>query len=144
MITYFLLCGYTPFDRDSSIEEMQAIMNGDFSFEPDEYWHDVSDVARDFVVRCLTVDSEKRMTANEASKHAFLQQEPRKNAADLLPTIRENFNARRTLHAAVDAVKAINKLQAGAMDGALSVSPEVQRSPKSHSTSSIGLWQPRK
>ena len=31
---YFLLCGYTPFDRDSQYEEMQAICNGDYKFEP--------------------------------------------------------------------------------------------------------------
>lgn len=34
VITYFLLCGYTPFDRDSQYEEMQAICNGDYKFEP--------------------------------------------------------------------------------------------------------------
>lgn len=31
---YFLLCGYTPFDRDSQYEEMQAIIRGDYKFEP--------------------------------------------------------------------------------------------------------------
>lgn len=34
VITYFLLCGYTPFDRDTQQEEMQAIINRDFKFEP--------------------------------------------------------------------------------------------------------------
>jgi calcium/calmodulin-dependent protein kinase I len=34
VISYFLLCGYTPFDRDSQYEEMQAICNGDYKFEP--------------------------------------------------------------------------------------------------------------
>jgi calcium/calmodulin-dependent protein kinase I len=32
--SYFLLCGYTPFDRDSQYEEMQAIVNGEYKFEP--------------------------------------------------------------------------------------------------------------
>jgi hypothetical protein len=32
--SYFLLCGYTPFDRDSQYEEMQAIVRGDYKFEP--------------------------------------------------------------------------------------------------------------
>ena len=31
---YFLLCGYTPFDRDTQYEEMQAIIRGDYKFEP--------------------------------------------------------------------------------------------------------------
>jgi serine/threonine protein kinase len=34
VITYFLLCGYTPFDRDTQNEEMHAIMAGDYKFEP--------------------------------------------------------------------------------------------------------------
>ena len=43
VITYFLLCGYTPFDRDSNLEEMQAILIADYKFEPVEYWRGVSE-----------------------------------------------------------------------------------------------------
>lgn len=47
---------------------------------------------------------------------------------DLLPTIKKNFNARRTLHAAIDTIRAINKLReggaAGLMDGAYSGDPK--------------------
>ena len=43
VITHFLLCGYTPFDRDSNIEEMQAILVADYSFTPVEYWRGVSE-----------------------------------------------------------------------------------------------------
>lgn len=42
VITYFLLCGYTPFDRDSNLEEMQAILVADYKYEPYEYWKEVS------------------------------------------------------------------------------------------------------
>lgn len=41
VITYFLLCGYTPFDRDSQQEEMQAIVNRDFKFEPRQLFNPV-------------------------------------------------------------------------------------------------------
>jgi calcium/calmodulin-dependent protein kinase I len=43
VITYFLLCGYTPFDRDSNLDEMQAILIADYKFEPAEYWRGVSE-----------------------------------------------------------------------------------------------------
>ena len=43
VITYFLLCGYTPFDRDTNLEEMQAILAADYKFEPVDYWQDVSE-----------------------------------------------------------------------------------------------------
>lgn len=47
VITYFLLCGYTPFDRDSNLEEMQAILVADYSFTPVEYWRGVSNQGMD-------------------------------------------------------------------------------------------------
>jgi calcium/calmodulin-dependent protein kinase I len=34
VITYFLLAGYTPFDRENQLQEMQAIIAGDYKFEP--------------------------------------------------------------------------------------------------------------
>ena len=96
VITYFLLCGYTPFDRDSSVEEMQAIMAGDYSFDPPEYWADVSEKAKDFIRGCLTVDPQHRLTAKHCMDHPWLSlDEPMEQEADLLPTIRSNFNARR-------------------------------------------------
>ncbi|OLL24233.1 Calcium/calmodulin-dependent protein kinase type I isoform A, partial [Neolecta irregularis DAH-3] len=36
VITYFLLSGMLPFDRDSNAEEMQAILQGEYAFEPGE------------------------------------------------------------------------------------------------------------
>lgn len=133
VITYFLLCGYTPFDRDSNLEEMQAILAADYSFTPLEYWKGVSLQARDFIKRCLTVDPNNRMSAHEALSHPWItlpKDEPESagaNGHDLLPVIKKNFNARRTLHAAIDTIRAINKLReggaAGMMDGALSKDP---------------------
>lgn len=96
VITYFLLCGYTPFDRDSNIEETQAIITGNYSFDPPEYWEDVSEKAKDFVRGCLTVDPKLRLTAKQCLEHPWLSlEEPMEEEADLLPTIRSNFNARR-------------------------------------------------
>ncbi|CAF9923370.1 MAG: hypothetical protein HETSPECPRED_005307 [Heterodermia speciosa] len=133
VITYFLLCGYTPFDRDSNLEEMQAILIADYSFTPLEYWRGVSKSAREFIKRCLTIDPTARMTSHEALMHPWTigggeTDESENN--DLLPVIKKNFNARRTLHAAIDTIRAINKLReggaAGMMDGALSKDPNRQ------------------
>lgn len=117
VITYFLLSGYTPFDRRSDFEEMQAILNAEYRFEPAEYWRGVSEGAKDFIRRCLTVDPNRRMTAHEALQHVFVAGDVGRGGADareaqnLLPTVKKNFNARRTLHAAIDTVRAINKLK---------------------------------
>ncbi|ORX62841.1 Pkinase-domain-containing protein [Hesseltinella vesiculosa] len=107
VISYFLLCGYTPFERDSTTEEMQAIMHADYTFD-EEYWYGVSDEAKDFIRQCLTIDTQKRITAREALEHPWLikssQQEPAEGQ-DLLPTVRKNFNARKTFKRAVDMVR---------------------------------------
>jgi len=127
VISYFLLCGYTPFDRDSNLEEMQAILVADYSFTPMEYWRGVSLTARQFIKKCLTIDPTKRMTAHEALSHPWIAgPESGRGEEDLLPTVKKNFNARRTLHKAIDTVRAINQLRAGGMgmmDGALSKQP---------------------
>jgi calcium/calmodulin-dependent protein kinase I len=69
VVTYFLLAGYTPFDRDTQQEEMNAIIAGNYKFEPHEYWANVSDTAKDFVKVCLTVDPAKRPTATQVLEH---------------------------------------------------------------------------
>jgi serine/threonine protein kinase len=69
VITYFLLSGVYPFDRDTRQAEREAIIAGDYRFEPNKYWADISDTARDFIKRCLTIDSDCRMTVVEALKH---------------------------------------------------------------------------
>jgi serine/threonine protein kinase len=134
VITYFLLCGYTPFDRDSNLEEMQAILAADYSFTPLEYWRGVSAEARNFINRCLTIDPARRMTAHEALQHPWISppyDTSRKGSGeDLLPTVKKNFNARRTLHRAIDTVRAINKLREGGgfmMDGVMSIDPKPER-----------------
>lgn len=131
VITYFLLCGYTPFDRDSNLEEMQAILEADYSFTPIEYWRGVSPQAREFIKQCLTIEPTERMTAHDALSHPFVSGEilgeNKARGSDLLPVVKKNFNARRTLHAAIDTVRAINKLRDGGashlMDGIRSSDP---------------------
>lgn len=98
---------------------MQAILAADYSFAPRESWRGVSETARNFISRCLTVDPKARMTAHEALQHPWVNApfdpaDPGYAAGEnLLPTVKKNFNARRTLHKAIDAVRAINKLREG-------------------------------
>lgn len=65
------------------------------------------------------------MTAHEALSHAFVAEAGLSDESDLLPVVKKNFNARRTLHAAIDTIQAINKLRRGGqmMDGAVSREP---------------------
>lgn len=107
---------------------MQAILVADYSFTPLEYWRGVSMSARNFIKRCLTIDPTARMTAHEALSHEWIAGPAHgRGDEDLLPVVKKNFNARRTLHKAIDTVRAINQLRAGGMgmmDGVQSTQPQ--------------------
>lgn len=111
---------------------MEAILAADYKFVPTEYWRSVSQTARQFINRCLTVDPKERMTAHEALAHPWISpgtasDANAKGSEDLLPIVKKNFNARRRLHQAIDTIRAINKLREGGaqrlMNGALSKIP---------------------
>ncbi|KAF8558646.1 Pkinase-domain-containing protein [Imleria badia] len=119
VITYFLLAGtcYTPFDRDTQRQEMEAIIAGDYRFEPEEYWSNVSETARNFVSTCLTVDAEARPTAEQMLQHSWLTAEfphfveaENGEPTDLLPHVRRAFNARRTFRKAVFSMMAMKRM----------------------------------
>jgi len=102
---------------------MQAILIADYSFAPIEYWRGISHSARDFIKRCLTIDPTDRMTSHDALSHPWISNEKSAegpeggSGEDLLPVVKKNFNARRTLHAAIDTIRAINKLREGGVAG---------------------------
>lgn len=118
---------------------MQAILVADYSFTPIEYWRNVTAPARDFIKKCLTIDPNQRMTSHQSLQHPWMKSiDPASpevkegGGEDLLPIVKKNFNARRTLHKAIDTVRAINKLREGgglmmgggnAMDGSMSLDP---------------------
>lgn len=76
VIVYFMLCGYMPFDCETDDETKQAILNGDYLFEPPEYWNHISQDAKDFINRCLVVDPKRRLTADAAELHPFINDLP--------------------------------------------------------------------
>ncbi|KAI0816914.1 Pkinase-domain-containing protein [Trametes gibbosa] len=126
VITYFLLCGYTPFDRDTQQQEMEAICAGDYRFEPDadlrteEYWANVSETAKDFVRTCLTIDPTSRPTAAEAIQHKWLASDqphfvpdpssPSGGPTNLLPHIQKAFDAKKTFRKAVFSMIATKRM----------------------------------
>ncbi|KAG9321968.1 hypothetical protein KVV02_002851, partial [Mortierella alpina] len=136
VITYFLLCGYTPFDRQNSMDEMHAILNAEYQFAPIEYWTGVSETAKEFVNGLLTVDPSRRMTAAQALEHPWLaqsghraqealaqqdQQQQQQDQGpqdmegvaphDLLPSMMSRIKARTKFRNAVGAVKAMNSIR---------------------------------
>ncbi|KAJ7768613.1 kinase-like domain-containing protein [Mycena maculata] len=127
VVTYFLLAGYTPFDRETPQAEKEAIIKGEYRFEPEEYWANVSDTARDFVQVCLTADPVHRPTAAQALQHKWLASttpyfvpDPSSSSGgptDLLPHVKKAFNAKLTWKKAGYGIRALNRMASLAGSG---------------------------
>lgn len=59
VITYTLLCGYSPFRSETMAELIEECRNEKVIFHP-RYWSDVSDDAKDFIKSLLKADPRKR------------------------------------------------------------------------------------
>lgn len=71
VISYILLSGTMPFEDDNRMRLYQQILKGKYSFSG-EPWPSVSNLAKDFVERILTVDPSERLTAGQALKHPWI------------------------------------------------------------------------
>ncbi|KAI7849581.1 kinase-like domain-containing protein [Circinella umbellata] len=110
VITYTLLCGYQPFQACDQIELINEITQVRYEFH-DRYWRNISQDAKDFIRRILTLDPKNRPTAAEALKDKWMTDSAVSEDVDLLQTVRENFCPRRALRTAVGAVRAVNRLR---------------------------------
>ena len=68
IITYVMLCGYSPFRSDDMKELIRETTEAKIEFH-ERYWSNVSDAAKDFVKALLNPDPLKRPTAEEALNH---------------------------------------------------------------------------
>jgi calcium/calmodulin-dependent protein kinase I len=62
VITYTLLCGYSPFRSESMGDLIEECTNERIVFHP-RYWSDVSDDAKDFIKSLLKADPRLRPTS---------------------------------------------------------------------------------
>jgi len=72
VVTYLILAGYPPFYDDDTDEMFRLIKKGDLDF-PAASWDNISEEAKNFIERLLTVDPSQRMTAEEAMNHAWIK-----------------------------------------------------------------------
>jgi len=73
VILYILLCGYPPFSGYSTEEIMYEVLQGKFTMEGNE-WKKVSSSAKDLVTKLLELKVEKRLSAQEAINHKWIQE----------------------------------------------------------------------
>lgn len=109
VITYTLLCGYSPFRSETLQDLIEECTNNEVVFH-ERYWKDVSNDAKDFILKLLQANPDRRATSEEALHHPWLTGE---TATDhnLLPEIK-SYMARAKLRRGVELVKLANRIEA--------------------------------
>jgi len=74
VITYVLLCGFTPFYGDNQRQLFERILHAKFDFPAPE-WDDVSANAKDFIKKILVVNPVDRLTAEQALTHPWIMEQ---------------------------------------------------------------------
>ncbi|KUI60397.1 Calcium/calmodulin-dependent protein kinase [Cytospora mali] len=109
VITYTLLCGYSPFRSENLQDLIDECSNAQVVFH-ERYWKDVSDDAKDFILHLLQPNPDDRWSSTQAMKHPWLTGD---NATDhnLLPEIKA-FMAKARLRRGIEMVKLANRIEA--------------------------------
>jgi len=74
VITYVLLCGFSPFLSSNQTGLFEKIMKADYDF-PDPEWTHISDSAKDFIRGLLVKDRTQRRTAKQCLNHIWINGE---------------------------------------------------------------------
>jgi calcium/calmodulin-dependent protein kinase I len=108
VITYTLLCGYSPFRSENVADLIDECRNGKIVFHG-RYWKDVSDEARAFILNLLQPNPAKRLTSEEALQDVWLTG---KTATDhnLLPEFRA-YMAKARLKRGIEVIKLANRIE---------------------------------
>ena len=109
VITYTLLCGYSPFRSENVADLIDECRTGRIIFHG-RYWKDVSSEAKDFILRLLQPKPENRLTSEEALRDVWLSG---KTATDfnLLPEFRA-YMAKARLKRGIEIIKLANRIEA--------------------------------
>ncbi|KAH9850654.1 Pkinase-domain-containing protein [Lenzites betulinus] len=107
IITYVMLCGYSPFRSDDVKELIRETTAAKIEFH-ERYWGNVSAEAKDFVRSLLNPDPALRPTAEEALKHKWLTDHTPSDEHDLTG-LREHFDPRARWRAAIAGARALHR-----------------------------------
>ena len=112
VILFLLLGGYLPFDDQDEDKVFEHTRNGKYFFHP-SYWNLISKSAKDLVTKLLTVNPNKRVSADEALKHEWMLRkdvELESNTLNVDQLKETTIKGKQKLKAAVNADTAANRL----------------------------------
>uniref|UniRef100_A0AAR5PEL6 Calcium/calmodulin-dependent protein kinase type 1 n=1 Tax=Dendroctonus ponderosae TaxID=77166 RepID=A0AAR5PEL6_DENPD len=128
VISYILLCGYPPFYDENDANLFAQILKGEYEFHS-PYWDDISDSAKEFISRLMTVHVDQRFTCKQALAHPWISG----NAAatknihgTVSEQLKKNF-AKSRWKQAYHATTVIQKMKKMALTNNSNRSPTLQR-----------------
>lgn len=111
VITYTLLSGYSAFIAESVEGFLEECTSGRYPVKFHKpYWDNISDDAKNFILRCLILDPSQRPTATELLTDPWIISKTSRTE-DLLPGVKKGFDARNKFREAVEIVKLNNRIQ---------------------------------
>ncbi|KAJ7244383.1 kinase-like domain-containing protein [Mycena haematopus] len=112
IITYVLLCGYSPFRGDDAQTLNRETLEAKIEFHT-KYWKNVSEEAKSFIKRLLSLDPTERPTAEAALNDPWLTTHEPSTEYDLAVGLRENFDAKARWKTAINGVRVLGRLNSG-------------------------------
>lgn len=108
VITYTLLCGYSPFRSENVADLIDECRSSRIVFHG-RYWKDVSTEAKEFILKLLHPDPSKRLTSQEALQDVWISGQ---TATDfnLLPEFRA-YMAKARLKRGIEVIKLANRIE---------------------------------
>lgn len=92
VITYVLLCGFTPFYGDNQRQLFERILHAKFDY-PSPEWDDVSTTAKDFVSKLLVVNPADRLSAEQALSHPWIVEQAPKRALKSFASVQSGLRS---------------------------------------------------
>ncbi|CAO3701770.1 unnamed protein product [Rhizopus stolonifer] len=123
VILYTLLSGYTPFWGEGMVIDsvhnltlidqsslFDSIMSGSYEYDED-YWSHISASAKHLIDRLLTLDPNRRITAEEALRHPWItgsKDAGPRTSTNLAPAIRRGYTERGSLSPLLSRYRAMD------------------------------------
>ncbi|CCK73513.1 serine/threonine-protein kinase NDAI_0G05300 [Naumovozyma dairenensis CBS 421] len=111
VITYTLLSGYSAFIAESVEGFLEECTRSTYPVKfHSPYWDNISQEAKDFILRALTIDPNDRPTAEELLQDPWITNK-NISTTDILPDVKKGFTLRKKLRDVIEIVKLNNRIK---------------------------------
>lgn len=112
VITYTLLCGYSPFRSENVQDFINEVKNNNAVIFHADYWKDVSKDARRFIIKTLQFNPDNRPPVDQLLADPWLVSIAAEHKdTDLLPNLKQGFDAKLKFKQAIELVKLHNRVK---------------------------------